>query len=99
MLVVVVRYFGGVKLGVGGLISAYKTAAEHALHHAVIVEKEVTERFELVYDYVATPEAMRMVKEFELNILEQDFKDTCRLSVESKLRDRDVFLEKIKLLS
>ena len=64
----------------------------------MIVEKEVTERFELMYDYVATPEAMRMVKEFELNILEQDFKDTCRLSVESKLRDQDVFLEKIKLL-
>ena len=98
VLVVVVRYFGGVKLGVGGLISAYKTAAEHALHHAVIVEKEVTERFELMYDYVATPEAMRLVKEFDLSILVQDFKEGCRMSVESKLRHRDVFLEKIKLL-
>ncbi len=98
VLVVVVRYFGSVKLGVGRLISAYKTAAEHALNHAAIIEEEVTERFELIYDYVATLEAMRLVKEFELSILIQDFKEGCRMSVESKLRNRDIFLEKIKLL-
>ena len=46
-----VRYFGGVKLGVWGLITAYKAAAENALNHAVILEREVTECFELIYDY------------------------------------------------
>lgn len=98
VLVVVVRYFGGVKLGVGGLINAYRTAAEQALNCAIIIQKEVTEQFELIYDYAATPETMRLVKEFDLTILSQNFEERCRMLIESKLRNRDAFLEKIKLL-
>jgi uncharacterized YigZ family protein len=58
VLLVVVRYFGGTKLGVGGLISAYKTAAEEALMNAFIIECEVMKPVEIIYDYTATPEVM-----------------------------------------
>ena len=98
VLVVVVRYFGGIKLGVGGLIGAYKAAAEDALNHAVIVEKEVTEKFDLHYDYAATPEAMRLIKEFDLHILAQDFKEGCQVTLESKLRNHELLFDKINLL-
>jgi uncharacterized YigZ family protein len=86
VLVVVVRYFGGVKLGVGGLMQAYKTAAEDALNKASIVEVEVTKTIELKFDYDRTPEAMRLIKDFELKILEQSFEETCQIKALLKLR-------------
>ena len=66
VLVVVVRYFGGTKLGVGGLIAAYKAAAEDALSNSMIIEKEVIVRITLSYDYSVTADVMRMVKEFDM---------------------------------
>jgi uncharacterized YigZ family protein len=98
VLVVVVRYFGGVKLGVGGLIAAYKTAAEDALNHADIIEKEVTERLRVAYDYDATPEVMRLVKDFDLAIQSQTFQDDCTITADFRLRDREKLLEKLKLM-
>jgi uncharacterized YigZ family protein len=86
VLVVVVRYFGGVKLGVGGLMQAYKAAAEDALNRASIVEIEVTKTIELKFDYVRTPGVMRLVKDFELKILEQSFEETCQIKALLKLR-------------
>jgi uncharacterized YigZ family protein len=56
VLVVIVRYFGGVKLGVGGLISAYRTAAEEALNKAEVIEQDVMDCIHISYDYAATPE-------------------------------------------
>lgn len=97
VLVVVVRYFGGVKLGVGGLISAYKAAAGDALNHAVIIEKEVTGFYTLKYDYDATPEVMKLIKNNELTIRSQDFAERCKLEVEISLRRRETFLEAIQL--
>jgi uncharacterized YigZ family protein len=98
VLVVVVRYFGGVKLGVGGLISAYRLAAEDALNAAVIVEKEVLIPFKIKYNYDATREVMRLVKDCELKILQQDFKDACNMEGEVALRTKDKLVEKIELL-
>ncbi|HEY3405857.1 MAG TPA: YigZ family protein [Ohtaekwangia sp.] len=97
VLVVVVRYFGGVKLGVGGLISAYKAAAGDALNHAVIIEKEVTGFYTLKYDYDATPEVMKLIKNNELTIRSQDFAERCKLEVEISLRRRETFLDAIQL--
>src|SRR5690349_24526586 len=77
VLVVVVRYFGGTKLGVGGLIAAYKAAAGNALDHATIITLDVTEAIELRYDYEFTPEVMKIVKEFSLNIVVQKFDQVC----------------------
>src|SRR5687767_15137498 len=84
LLIVVVRYFGGVKLGVGGLISAYKAAAEDALIHATIIEKEVLKTLNLHYDYSSTPEVMRLIKEFDLVIKTQTFDERCFLALNYK---------------
>jgi uncharacterized YigZ family protein len=98
VLVVVVRYFGGTKLGVGGLIQAYKTAAEDALQHASIVEKEVKELISIRYSYEATPEVMRLVKEFGLEILEQAFEEDCVLKGAITLKVKKEFVDRLTLL-
>jgi len=89
VLIVVVRYFGGVKLGVGGLMQAYKAAAEDALNRASVAEIELTKKIELKFEYSRTPEAMRLVKDFELQILEQSFEESCHLTAHLKLRLED----------
>jgi uncharacterized YigZ family protein len=86
VLLVVVRYFGGVKLGVGGLMHAYKAAAEDALKQASVIEIEVTKKIELRFEYSRTPEAMRIVKDFELKILEQSFEESCTIIALLKVR-------------
>jgi uncharacterized YigZ family protein len=98
ILVVVVRYFGGTKLGVGGLISAYKIAAEDALNKAIIMEKDVVIPFSLQYDYNATPEVMRLVKEFDLSISEQTFNEQCILEGNVSLKQKEGLMEKVTLL-
>jgi len=99
ILVVVVRYFGGTKLGVGGLATAYKTAAEEALKAARIVEREVVESFILRYDYPATAEVMRVVKDFDLQLLQQDFSDHCSMQGRIALRRSEKFKERIALMN
>lgn len=99
VLVVVVRYFGGVKLGVGGLVSAYKTAAEEALNHATIVEREVLIQYHVRYPYTSTPDVMKLVKDFELDILRQSFEAECKLLINISLRSKNAFEEKITLLN
>ncbi len=98
VLIVVVRYFGGTKLGVGGLITAYRQAAENALAQAIIIEREVVESIRIKYDYAATPEVMRLVKEFSLVIVEHTFGHESELHAEVRLRDRDKVLERLTLL-
>lgn len=98
VLVVVVRYFGGVKLGVGGLISAYRTAADDALSRARVIEKEVTGVLGLSYAYASTPEAMRLVKEFDLNIVSQQFEAGCFLKARYRLRDEAPLVERMDLM-
>ena len=98
VLIVVVRYFGGTKLGVGGLIKAYKAAAEEALNNAIIVEKEITESILLRYPYASTPEVMRLVKEFELEMSTQEFRDDCSFKGVLRLSEKKEFIERISLL-
>ena len=98
VLVVVVRYFGGVKLGVGGLISAYKAAAEEVLNNAEIVEKEVTEILDISFDYEITSDIMRMVKDFDLKIIEQSFGDAGRIKGYIALRQKEKLLIKIDFM-
>lgn len=99
VLVVVIRYFGGIKLGVGGLISAYKEAALDALQHAVIVEEEVTELFRITYPYEAVPEVMKLVKEYSLQILHQSFESHGTMEIRVTINMKQLFLERIKLLN
>lgn len=99
VLVVVVRYFGGTKLGVGGLVTAYKTAAEDALTNAMIIEKSVVESIDILFDYSSTPDVMKLVKDFQLEVINQSFETQCSMMVEYKLRDREELMDKIKLMS
>lgn len=99
VLVVVVRYYGGVKLGVGGLIQAYKLAAEEALSNSKIIEREVTEKFLIRYPYDETPEVMKLIKDFDVKILNQEFAEDCLLEAQVKLKEKDEFMNKITLLN
>ena len=72
VLVVVVRIFGGVKLGVGGLISAYKTTAQMVLESCNIVEKTIDIHFEITFDYQNMNKVMRVIKEKKLEIVSQE---------------------------
>ena len=79
ILLVVVRYFGGTLLGVGGLIQAYKSAAADALEHATIVQEKVMSRWELNFGYPQLNTVMKLVKEYNLNLDEQQFDLDCRM--------------------
>lgn len=72
ILIVSVRYFGGTKLGVGGLISAYKTSAKLAIEASEIINKTITEQFSLEFDYDQMNLVMRIVKEKDLEIVKQE---------------------------
>ena len=98
VLVVVVRYYGGVNLGTGGLIVAYRTAAADALDHCQVVTQQVEETITYEYPYVMMNDVMRIVKELAPRIVNQTFDNTCtitlaiRKSAAANLRSR---LEKL----
>ncbi|NEW78770.1 MAG: YigZ family protein [Gelidibacter sp.] len=77
VLVVVVRYFGGTKLGVGGLINAYKTTAKLILDEAEIVERTVNISYQLTFEYIDKNKVMRIIKENDLEILDQKMNLNC----------------------
>jgi uncharacterized YigZ family protein len=99
VMIIVVRYFGGVKLGVGGLQGAYKSAASDAIEKATIIEKETSCRLTLAFDYAFTSQVMRVVNEFGLPLINQEYNSMCILHSEIRLRIKDQLLEKIKLLN
>lgn len=81
VLVVVVRYFGGIKLGVGGLISAYKNSAKITLEAAEIIEKTIDSIYEICFDYKDMNKVMRIIKEKNLPIVKQELKLSCKIVV------------------
>ena len=81
ILVVVVRYFGGTLLGVPGLINAYKTATEEALNAAVIIEKTLDDTYIISFDYQQMNDIMKIIKEDNLTILEQQFDNNCMVKI------------------
>ena len=89
ILVVVVRYFGGVKLGVGGLIQAYKTAAQMALENSRIVERTVNKNFILKFDYPEMNIVMRLIKENNLEILQQELGMDCTIYISVRKKDAE----------
>lgn len=82
VLLVVVRYFGGTLLGVPGLIHAYKMAAQDALAAADIVQLTVNDVYRIAFGYEQLNEVMRVVKAEDLNVLKQDFDNTCVMELE-----------------
>lgn len=97
-LIVVVRYFGGVKLGVGGLIAAYRLAAEAALMNNRVVTKEITRRVRITYLHKNTAEVMRLVKEFQLEIKFQSFDERNVLEALVAVARVEELEKKLKLL-
>ena len=79
ILIVVVRYFGGVKLGVPGLIRSYKTAALDAISNSEIITKIIKEQFAVSFKYPQMNEVMRLVKEYNLEVVNTDFQIECKL--------------------
>jgi len=89
-LVVIVRYFGGTKLGVGGLISAYRTAAKHSLDECKIITRHIKEKILVRFSYSKLSHVMRIVKKFSLTILEQHQELECWLKILVKKRDLEL---------
>lgn len=81
VLVVVVRYFGGTKLGVGGLVNAYKTSAQIALESSKIITKTIDAYFKIFFEYPQMNTVMRIVKELHLNLVEQKMELKCEFTV------------------
>ena len=84
VLIVVVRYFGGVKLGVGGLISAYRTSAQMALEASEIVERTIDVHYTLKFDYPIMNKVMRVIKEKNLDIVSQKMEMDCEIVVSTR---------------
>ena len=101
ILIVVIRYFGGIKLGVSGLINAYREAASAALANAVVEERTVNVTLRIRFDYLVMNSVMKIIKDEEPEVLERNFGSECEmlLSIRQKnmprLRDR---LEKVESL-
>lgn len=84
VLIVVVRYFGGTKLGVSGLIQAYKTSAYEALSQATIYRKWIMRTIQIQFGYAEMNDVMKLVKAWELTVLGQELTMDCRLTLEVK---------------
>ena len=87
VLVIVVRYFGGIKLGVGGLVQAYKTTAQLTLQEIEIEEKLITEELVINFDYPLMNKVMRVVKEQNLTITAQHLTESCELHLAIRQSD------------
>ena len=98
-LVVVIRYFGGTKLGVSGLITAYKTAAAEALDANQIIQKDITENITLRFPYDEMNEAMKLVKDLDLKIKRQDYNSLCIMNLEVIISQMGNLKEKVTLLN
>ena len=93
VLVVVVRYFGGVKLGVGGLISAYKTTAQMALESADIIEKTINIHYLIRFDYKNMNKVMRVIKEKNLDIIAQKMEMDCEIEIAARKKNAEMIFD------
>lgn len=94
-VIVVVRYFGGIKLGTSGLIAAYREAARMALNEATIEERHVMKTISFSFPYLAMNDVMKLTKMPGIKIVSQEFDNTCRMSVAIRLDDSDLLIAKL----
>ena len=99
VLIVVVRYFGGTKLGISGLINAYKMAATDAIQKNEIFEKVIKETIILRFNYDQTNDIMRLINDYHLEIISQDFGADCKIELGVRQSQKQEVIEKLKLLS
>lgn len=96
VLVAVVRYFGGTKLGVGGLIQAYKETAKLTLENSVIIEKEIMVILELRFGYENLNVVMSAIKKFDCKINDQQMDVDCKMIIEMPSKSQAKFLNTLK---
>lgn len=96
ILVVVVRYFGGTLLGVPGLINAYKTATVEALAKASIIKKTVNDVYQIDFEYLAMNDVMRVIKDEDIAVLNQQFDNACNMTVEMRKMQVNSFVQKME---
>ncbi|QCR23327.1 YigZ family protein [Pontibacter sp. SGAir0037] len=89
VLVAVIRYFGGTKLGVSGLINAYKTAAAEAIASATIIERHETALMQVHFTYPQMNDVMGLIKEYNLQIKEQQFELECLITLEVRKEQQE----------
>lgn len=99
VLVIVVRYYGGVNLGTGGLIVAYRTAAADALDHATIETRLVEEVITYSFPYPMMNAVMRVIKEMQPRIVSQTFDNTCSISMSIRQEMAPVLRDRLEKLS
>ena len=100
VLVVVVRYFGGIKLGVPGLIKAYKTAAQDALAQAAKVEKTAAVTYHIEFDYMNMDSVMRTLKDMDIPQSGQNFGQLCSMDIRVRLSQQEELTKRlVKYLS
>ena len=98
VLVVVIRYFGGTLLGVGGLINAYRSAASDALDQSGIVELKVTGRLKLEFGYSQMNSVMKVIKDFQLEFEDQQFDLDCSLTLKVWKRNEFQVVKKLSII-
>ena len=96
ILVVVVRYFGGILLGTSGLINAYKEACIEALNVATIIEKTVDSSTTIHFDFILMNDVMRVVKDTNAKILHQDYDSNCIMQLSIQKMDFEMLLSKLE---
>lgn len=99
VLVVVIRYYGGVNLGTGGLIVAYRTAAAAAIADSTIVTRQVEELVKFSFPYVMMNSVMRIVKEMSPRIISQTYDNTCEMTFSIRKSEAALLREKLDKLS
>ena len=93
ILIVVVRLFGGVKLGVGGLISAYKTATQLSLENCDIIEKTIDVQYQILFEYKNMNKVMRIIKEKNLDIVSQKMEMSCEIIIKTRKKNAELIFD------
>ena len=99
ILIVVVRYYGGINLGTSGLINAYREAAKSAINNSSLIEKQVEEYIVYSFSYVMMNDVMRIVKEMSPRIVHQKFDNTCEITLAIVKSKADILRERLSKLS
>ncbi len=99
ILIVVVRYYGGINLGTSGLIVAYKAAAMDAIGHSTIEERIVEQQVNFEFPYVMMNSVMRIIKEMQPRIVKQTFDNTCNITLAIKKSEAELLKKKLEHLA
>ncbi|MES2544434.1 MAG: YigZ family protein [Bacteroidota bacterium] len=89
ILIVAIRYFGDIKLGVGGLIAAYKTTAQMSIEESEIIEKTINIHFKVAFDYKNMNKVMRIIKEKNIEIINQKMDESCEIEISTRKKNAE----------